>query len=270
MKKNYSILILFFYSLFAVAQTVCNPSGNLMVFTNYDGGNLNIDVDVNIPNLKIGVVSYEGTAITISGTFAGNVTSVAYDGFNSTNPHCGGSISTSISGAGSATTNIAFAPTATLSNSFGYGSIICGYSCSTTTNQGGCNTVDQIEDYFLNYFPGSQLYAHKVQYGCWTGNQSLSAGGTCCALATGIASDVSQKNLSIFPNPASATLTITFNKFVSNGTVRVFSTAGELVKQESNISGTDHSVAVSGLSAGIYFIETNDGEEISHLRFIKN
>ena len=88
MKKNYSILILFFYSLFAVAQTVCNPSGNLMVFTNYDGGNLNIDVDVNIPNLKIGVVSYEGTAITISGTFAGNVTSVAYAGFNSTNPHC--------------------------------------------------------------------------------------------------------------------------------------------------------------------------------------
>ncbi len=270
MKKKYFILILFFYSLFAVAQTVCNPSGNLMVFTNYSGGNLNIDVDVNIPDLKIGVVSYEGTAITISGTFAGNVTSVAYAGFNNTNLSCGGSISTSISGAGSATTNIAFAPTATLSNSFGYGSIICGYSCSTTTNQGGCNTVDQIENYFLNYFPGCQLYANKVQYDCWTGNQSLSAGGTCCALATRLTSGVSQKKLSIFPNPAAANLTIAFNTFVSNGTVRVFSAAGELVKQESNISGTDHSVNVSGLSAGIYFIETNDGEEISHLRFIKN
>lgn len=241
-----------------------------MVFTNYSGGNLNIDVDVNIPDLKIGVVSYEGTAITISGTFAGNVTSVAYAGFNNTNLSCGGSISTSISGAGSATTNIAFAPTATLSNSFGYGSIICGYSCSTTTNQGGCNTVDQIENYFLNYFPGCQLYANKVQYDCWTGNQSLSAGGTCCALATRLTSGVSQKKLSIFPNPAAANLTIAFNTFVSNGTVRVFSAAGELVKQESNISGTDHSVNVSGLSAGIYFIETNDGEEISHLRFIKN
>src|SRR6185436_6148800 len=66
------------------------------------------------------------------------------------------------------------------SNSNGYGSIICGYSCNNNTNQGGCNTVDQIEAYFLGYFSGSTLYAHKVQYGCWTGTQSVSVGGNCC------------------------------------------------------------------------------------------
>ncbi|MEY3153196.1 MAG: hypothetical protein RLZZ333_1793, partial [Bacteroidota bacterium] len=33
----------------------CNPNGNLFVFSNYDGGILTINVDQNIPNLKIGM-----------------------------------------------------------------------------------------------------------------------------------------------------------------------------------------------------------------------
>src|SRR4028119_441741 len=79
----------------ATAQTVCNSSGNLIIFSNYDGGTLNINVDVNIPNLKIGVVSYEAVAINISGTFAGNVTGVRYAGYNNTpNNNCTPNITT--------------------------------------------------------------------------------------------------------------------------------------------------------------------------------
>ena len=79
-----------------------------------------------------------------------------------------------------------------------------------------------------------------------------------------------KKTQAFFPIPHQQLLQSPLTSLYQTALFVFFSTAGELVKQESNISGTDHSVAVSGLSAGIYFIETNDGEEISHLRFIKN
>ncbi|PBQ30877.1 hypothetical protein CNR22_03495 [Sphingobacteriaceae bacterium] len=182
MKKIYT-LVLAFAALFSTAQTICSSSGNVMLFTNYDGGTITINVDQNISNLKIGICSYEACQVNLSGAFIANVTAVHYAGFNnSNNSSCGASIATTtITGApGTAAVSVSFAPAATLSNANGYGSIICGYSCNNTTSQGGCNTVDQVEAYFLNYFSGSSLYAHKVQYGCWTGTQSLSVGGNCC------------------------------------------------------------------------------------------
>ncbi|WP_317896542.1 T9SS type A sorting domain-containing protein [Aurantibacillus circumpalustris] len=177
------IILFLLTNLFVDAQTVCNPNGNLMLYTNYDGGTLTINVDQNIPNLKIGICSYEACYINLTGTFLGNVTEVRYAGYNgSNNTSCGTSIPTTtiIGASGTATTTIVYAPAATVVNSNGYGSIICGYSCNNNANQGGCNTVDQIEGYFLGFFSGSTLFAHKVQYGCWTGTHSVSLGGNCC------------------------------------------------------------------------------------------
>ncbi len=182
MKKYTGLLFLLYFSFYAKSQILCNPNGNLVLFTNYDGGILNINLDMNIPNLKIGIVSYEAVSVNLSGTFVNNVTAVHYAGYNGSNNNCGSGVTvTSINGAPvSATTSIVFAPSSPLTNSNGNPSIICGYSCSTTTNQGGCNTIDQIEAYFANYFPGSSLRSHKVQYNCWSGSQLVSGGGTCC------------------------------------------------------------------------------------------
>lgn len=270
MKKICSLFILGALSTVTFAQIICNPSGNLMIFSNYDGGVLNIVVDANIPNLKIGVVTYEGTTINISGAFAGNVTGVAYAGYNGSNAHCGSTINTTINGApGGATTNITLYPPTTLSNPNGNGSIICAYSCSLTTNQGGCNTVDQVENYFLNYFPGSQLYAHKVQYGCWSGNQAVSVGGTCCATPTGI--DLKELNrFFVFPNPASRELNISFEGITNNVSVKILNPAGQLIKEENNISGTAVKVNVSDFASGVYFIEINNSGTISRTKFIKD
>jgi len=185
MKHCFTTFIIAILAVMSQAQgTLCNSSGNIVLFTNYDGGILTINVNQNIPNLKIGVVSYEAVAITITGTYASNVTEVRYAGYNASNDNCNtGTTNTSISGAGSAATSITFAPTSTLSNSYGYGSIICAYSCDIGSSQGGCNTVDQIEDYFLQVFSNSSIYMHRVQYNCWSGTQNISAGGDCCALA---------------------------------------------------------------------------------------
>src|SRR5690606_31725981 len=130
-----------------------------------------------------GIVSYEADSIILTGAFVSNVTEVYYAGYDSPNNHCSMFISqTSISGAPvTATTNMVFAPSSTLANPNGYSSVICAYSCDNSTYQGGCNTVDQVEDYFINQFSGT-IYSHKVQYGCWSGTQSISDGGSCCPM----------------------------------------------------------------------------------------
>jgi hypothetical protein len=223
MKQSYlkfNCLILALVSLFfqytVQAQNVCNPAGDLIIFTNYDGGVLNINVDQNIPNLKIGVVGYEATSINLSGPFVANVIGVHYAGFNGTNNPCGGVLNTSINGAPvGAVTSTVFAPTATLSNPNGYGMIICGYSCSNNSNQGGCNTVDQIEAYFAGFYPGSSLFAHRVQYNCWSGTYSVSAGGSCCPAAPLTQGSIGS-NQAVCSGQAVATLTSVAN--ASGGT----------------------------------------------------
>ncbi|MGF1566422.1 MAG: PKD domain-containing protein [Flavobacteriales bacterium] len=164
-------------STLVLAQN-CSPGGNIAIFANYDGGVLNINCDANIPNLKIGVVTYEWTQINISGPFAANVTEVVYAGFNAQNGHCGlGNQPTSVTGVSPAIVNILFAPPATIEDPNGNNSIICGYTCDSN-NQGGCNTAQQIVAYFTSTLGGS-LYSYTTQYGCWSGSYTLSD-GICC------------------------------------------------------------------------------------------
>lgn len=164
------------------SQITCNPAGNLWVYTNYDGGVLNLSVDVNIPNIKIGVCTYEPVTINISGPYVGNVTEVRYAGYvSTTNNHCPNSpTTTTITGVPAGITSVNFLPPSTLSNPNGNASIVCAYSCSTTSNQGGCNTADQIKSYF-QASTGGTLVSYYTQYGCWAvAPRLLSAGGNCC------------------------------------------------------------------------------------------
>ena len=191
---------------FSLGQTVSSNScitpgtgggsgnGNVVIFANYDGGVLNINVDQNIPNLKIGVCTYEPVTINVTGPFASNVTEVRYAGYVSTNNnHCTNSpTTTTINAPGSAVTSVNFLPPATLSNPNGYSMIVCGYTCSTTSNQGGCNTRDQIEDYFTTTMNGT-LFSYYTQYGCWSTTPYNVSFGTNC---TGTPADTTTSSFS--------------------------------------------------------------------------
>lgn len=188
MKQIYLSTLLVLLSIsFSNAQVLCDSSGSIAIFANYDGGILNINCDVNVPNLKIGICSYEPVTVNLSGPYVSNVTEVRYAGYvSTTNYHCAGSDSTTtISGVSPGITTINYLPAATLSNPNGYGSIICGYSCDIGTSQGGCNTADQIMDYFETTMSGGTMM-YYTQYGCWdTAGYSISGGGTCCSAVSG-------------------------------------------------------------------------------------
>jgi gliding motility-associated-like protein len=185
----------------------CNPTGNWILFANYDGGNLNIVVDQNIPNLKIGICTYEPVNVTFSGPFVNSVTEVLYAGFNSAqnNNNCGFPINTSsFTGINPSILTVNVAPPVTIisppnpnyfniPNGWNNG-IICLYSCNVDANQGGCNTVDQVLAYFQSQF-GGVLRGLNVQYPCWQNgtNYTVSAQtGNCCGACVPDAVTVNQ------------------------------------------------------------------------------
>lgn len=140
MKKLYFVLFAF-SSLIFKSQTICSATVNLMLYTNYEGGTLTINVHQNIPNLKIGICCYEACYISFIGAL-GNVTQVRYACYNGTNnAGCGPAIPTTIivGAPGSVVTTTISMPPSPMSNPYGYGSIICGYSCNNNVTQGGCN-----------------------------------------------------------------------------------------------------------------------------------
>jgi hypothetical protein len=237
--------------------TFCSPQGNVVLFSNYDGGPLIINVDQNIPNLFIGVVSYEFCKISITGPFAGNVTQVVYAGYNGTNDHCnlGTTATTSVSGVPANLVSILFAPSVSFPNSNGYGSVICGYSCDVNTNQGGCNTADQVAHYFLfNY--GGILRSHTTQYGCWTGVQNLSAGGNCCEdpLSTGIGAlaDPSANVLQL--DRAGDLLTV-----YTSRAVLVIDASGRTVRSLAGTPEGRSRIDTSTLPVGAYVLREQEG-----------
>jgi len=180
-----SVAMILFSGFSSLFSQICDGNGNVVIFANYDGGQLTINVDQDIPNLKIGICTYEAAEIFITGPYVGNVTEVIYAGYNANNNNCGGPFipTTSVTGVAPGLVTILFAPPATLMDAEGYGSIICAYSCNSGY-QGGCNTAEQIVDYFLSEFGGS-MFMYYTQYNCWSGaNLSISNGGNCCPGAT--------------------------------------------------------------------------------------
>lgn len=182
--KQILLLVLSINASVIFTQTVCDPAGNVMVYSNYEGGTLNIDVDADIPNLKIGISTYEIVTVNISGTFAGNVTGVIFAGFNAPASITG--VDPAIVTVYSTTTdNIA------ITNYLG-DEIIPGFpplvNCMTgaegcgETATGGGNSSPQIVQFFLAEFgPGSTFYAHWTDYSLFPGSDFLiSEGGNCC------------------------------------------------------------------------------------------
>lgn len=182
----FTSLFAFLFTFNRATTQSCDPNGNLIIFSNYDGGELKINVDVDIPDLRIGICSYEPVRITISGPFSGNVTEVLYAGANSSqnNNNCNiGNFPTSIGGVPASNYTIQTAPPVTVTNPNGNnGGIICGYSCDLNNDQGGCNTINQVVDYFTTQLGGS-LYTLNVQYCCWLNSTTYSVAalsGLCC------------------------------------------------------------------------------------------
>lgn len=268
MKQRYTFL--FFFSLLfsgLYAQPVCDSTGNLIIYSNYDGGVLNIDVDQNIPNLKIGIVTYEPVTVNITGAYVGNVTAVRYAGYVSTNNHhCANSpTTTTITGVPNSIDTVIFAPPAGYANQNGYSSIICNYSCSTTTNQGGCNTPDQVAYYFMSALGGTFRY-HYTQYGCWSNTPyTVSAGGNCCATApfpTGTGEHFTLSSADIFSSGDQVHVRLPLLT-TANVKIELINLIGQTQWSSESLmtNGNETLIPTIDLSSGVYLLKLSSGSQ---------
>jgi len=187
MKNLFLVVLLVFVSIFkAHAQSICDDGGNLIIYSNYDGGILTINIDENIPDIRIGICTYEPIQVNFTGAFVANVTQVLYAGFNSmqNNNNCNqGNFITSISGVSPAIIGIETYPPIGYDNPNGHPNMVgTGGNCSATQPTGGANTPDQIVYYFQQNLGGNFRF-HFTQYACWqTSTLAISAGGNCCVV----------------------------------------------------------------------------------------
>jgi hypothetical protein len=254
-----------------LGQTFCNPNGKIAIFSNYDGGILQINVDQNIPNLKIGIVSYEDDSVVISGTYAGNVTQVIYAGFyNTSHVHCVTNINVKgVYGVSPSIVTINFMPSSTLSNPNGSTHIICNTSCSDSTSQGGCNTFDQITDYFVTQFGSSNILFHLTQYGCWNGIQNISTGGNCCNdIYEGISENIFPHHpVLVTPNPSAGKFVINTDGKISS--VEIYNLLGEKIYSDFKFDPqTSGEFDLSRFPKGIYVAKIYDGEQGQTEKFV--
>lgn len=264
MRKLYFCIISLFASLSISAQSICDPQGNVVIYSNYDGGPLTINVDQNIPNLKIGILSYEYAVINITGTYASNVTEVRWVGYNGNNNHCNLNppYATSISGVPNSVDTMIQYPAATYSNANGYSMMICAYSCNITTNQGGCNTADQVAHYFLTVF-GGNLYFHHTQYGCWS-TMNISSGGNCCANPLTGVEETLYPEFSLAPNPANSEVSVLLPSSGEVRTLQITNILGESVSEIQIAAGaTSQRISLADFAPGTYFFRMQNGEAIT-------
>jgi gliding motility-associated-like protein len=166
------------------AGDICNVDGNLVVFSNYEGGTLNIVVDQNIANMVLGIVSYAAITVNITGAFAANIQEVIFAGFE--NPVFTGVPQNIITIYSEVNNNPAIAsylgnelPSINISL---VNCITAGSACSATDDQGGNSSPQIIQFFYSEFGPGTLLYEHFTQYSAFlpSDQYNISDGGNCC------------------------------------------------------------------------------------------
>jgi gliding motility-associated-like protein len=169
---------------------ICEQDGNLVIFSNYEGGTININCDVNIVNLKIGIVTYESPVVNFTGAFANQITEVIYAGFGG-NGSCTGNTDVQINGVDPSIVTIYTNAQPAISPYLGEpvfpgfpaleNCIVSGGGCSNS-NDGGGNSSNQIVQFFLAEFSAPVIFrAHFTQYECWANiDEDISTTGNCC------------------------------------------------------------------------------------------
>ncbi len=75
--------------------------------------------------------------------------------------------------------------------------------------------------------------------------------------------------LSLYPNPTSNNLNLTFENNLENATIKIISTLGQTVFEKQNISDNNFNYDVSNLSNGMYIVQVTNGSSITNSKFLK-
>ena len=72
----------------------------------------------------------------------------------------------------------------------------------------------------------------------------------------------------IFPNPASNSINLSFEKNLEKANLKVISILGQTIFEKQNLSGNNFSFDVSNVSKGVYILEIKEGNSITNSKFL--
>jgi hypothetical protein len=87
---------------------------------------------------------------------------------------------------------------------------------------------------------------------------------------TGISTINGTTLISLAPNPADDQLILRSTEALQKASIRLMNISGKLIQREENVNGSDFTMDVSQLSAGIYFVEICNVNAVSRIKFVKN
>lgn len=100
-----------------------------------------------------------------------------------------------------------------------------------------------------------------------TTNSTIPINVACASLDT---QAFSKSEFRIYPNPSSSQINVSFENNLEKVNLKVISILGQTVLEKQNISGTNLSLDVSGLSNGTYIIQVKNNNSIRISKFIKH
>lgn len=77
-----------------------------------------------------------------------------------------------------------------------------------------------------------------------------------------------ESGLSLAPNPATRSVTLTSPRDLQGATVRLVNLTGEIVGEWKGVRGTGFAMELRGHPAGVYFVEVADANEVRRLRLV--
>ncbi len=130
----------------------------------------------------------------------------------------------------------------------------------------GANPVYLRNDASITQVAGGKIMYNTTDarwYSGYSNSKTLNSPHIRAILSTTIGVDEAalRANLSVGPNPADDFVNVTFNNVEGNYTLTMMDVTGRVVSNETiNVLGqTQHTVDVSGLSAGVYMLNVNNG-----------
>ena len=75
--------------------------------------------------------------------------------------------------------------------------------------------------------------------------------------------------LSVYPNPTSHSLSVSFGKEILGGRIKLINLYGQTMFEQSNVNGTSLTLDIAGQPSGMYVIEVNEGGNVERVKVLK-
>lgn len=109
---------------------------------------------------------------------------------------------------------------------------------------------------WLNYYLKNDTASGAQFQNLITASSGITSQQNCALLGN---VEITQATVSIFPNPIFSTATLQTNEALTNATLTLYNTFGQIVMERNNLNGNTVELSRENISSGIYYLRITEG-----------